>query len=64
LINKKEVVDYFGTQNNQHVCVPMARIMQVQDILNDLKVWGQISLIKESEQAIMDSYVSRLLKIA
>ena len=60
LINKKEVVDYFGTQDNQHVCIPMARIMQVQDILNDLTVWGQISPIKESEQAIMAGHVSRL----
>jgi len=60
LINKKQVVDYFGTQDNQHVCIPMARIMQVQDILNDLTVWGQISPIKESEQAIMASYVSHL----
>ncbi len=60
LINKKEVVDYFGTQDNQHVRIPMARIMQVQDILNDLTVWEQISPIKESEQAIMARYVSRL----
>jgi hypothetical protein len=34
--------------------------MQVQDILIDLTVWGQISSIKESEQAIMTRYVSRL----
>jgi len=60
LINKKEVVDYFGTQDNQHVCIPMARIMQVQDILNDLTVWGQISPIKESEQAIIAKHVSHL----
>ena len=60
LLNKKDVADYFGTQDNEHVCTPMARIMQVQDILNDLTVWGQISPIKESEQAIMASYVGRL----
>jgi hypothetical protein len=60
LINKKDVVDYFGTQDNQHVCIPMARIMQVQDILNDLTVWGKICPIKESEQAIMASQVSCL----
>jgi len=60
LINKKEVVDYFGTQDNQHVCVPMARIMQVQDILNDITVWGKISPIKESEQAIMARQVGDL----
>jgi len=60
LINKKEVADYFGTQDNQHVCIPMARIMQVQDILNDITVWGKTSSIKESEQAIMASHVSSL----
>ena len=60
LINKKEVVDYFGTQDNQHVCVPMARAMQVQDILNDITVWGKISPIKESEQSIMARQVCGL----
>ena len=60
LINKKEVVDYFGTQNNQHVRIPMARIMQVQDILNDITVWGKISSINESEQVIMARQVSNL----
>jgi len=60
LINKKEVVDYFGTQDNQHVRIPMARIMQVQDILNDITVWGKISSINESEQAIMTGQVCHL----
>lgn len=60
LINKKEVVDYFGTQDNQHVCIPMARIMQVQDILNDITVWGKLFPIKESEQVIMAGQVSHL----
>jgi len=60
LINKKEVVDYFGTQDNQHVCIPMARIMQVQDILNDITVWGKLFLIKESEQVILAGQVSHL----
>ena len=36
LVNKKEVIEYFGTQDNQHVSVPMARVMQIQDILNDI----------------------------
>ena len=60
LINKKEVADYFGTQDNQHICIPMARIMQIQDILNEITVWGKISPIKESEQSIMSRHVGDL----
>ena len=60
LMNKKEVVEYFGTQDNQHVSVPMARVMQVQDILNDITVWGDIRPISESEQAIMAGRVGQL----
>lgn len=60
LLNKKEVIDHFGTQDNQHGSTPMARIMQIQDILNDITVWGGIYPIKISEQAIMAKQVSRL----
>lgn len=60
LLNKKEVVEYFGTQDNHCVSIPMARIMQVQDILNDITVWGDICPIKESEQSIMSGQVSSL----
>jgi hypothetical protein len=60
LINRKEVINYFGTQDNQHVSIPMARVMQIQDILNDITVWGDIRPIKESEQAIMAQQVSNL----
>lgn len=60
LINKREVIEYFGTQDNQHVSVPMARVMQLQDILNDITVWGDIGPITESEQAIMAGQVGQL----
>jgi len=60
LMNRKDVVEYFGTQDNQRVSIPMARVMQVQDILNDITVWGAIRPIKESEQAIMVKQVSNL----
>lgn len=60
LLNKKEVIAYFGTHSNQHSCRPLARIMQIQDILNDMTVWGDIYPIKESEQSIMAEQVSRL----
>ena len=60
LMNKKDVIEYFGTQDNHCVSIPMARVMQVQDILNDITVWGDIRPIKESEQAIMAEQVSNL----
>lgn len=60
LVNKKEVIEHFGTQDNQYVSVPMARVMQVHDILNDITLWGTICPIKESEQAIMARRVSCL----
>lgn len=60
LMNKKEVIEHFGTQDNQFGGIPMARVMQVQDILNDITVWGDIRPIKESEQAIMAGQVRHL----
>lgn len=38
----------------------MARVMQAQDILNDITVWGVIRLIKELELVIMAKQVSDL----
>lgn len=60
LINKKEVIAHFGTQDNQHTAIPMARVMQIQDILNDITVWGNIGPIVESEQEIMARQVAHL----
>lgn len=60
LINKKEVIEHYGTQDNQYVQIPMARVMQVHDVLNEITVWGNIYAIKESEQAIMAEQVPRL----
>jgi hypothetical protein len=62
LMNKKEVIEHFGTQDNQHVGIPMARVMQIQDILNDITVWGTINPIKQSEQAIMAGQVRHLFE--
>jgi hypothetical protein len=60
LINREDVITYFGTQDNQHIKIPMARIMQVQDVLNDITVLGDIYPIKESEQTIMATLVTQL----
>ncbi len=60
LFNNKEVIEHFGVQDNQHVSIPMARVMQIQDILNDITVWGDIRPICESEQAIIAGQVRHL----
>jgi hypothetical protein len=60
LMNKAEVVEHFGTQENQHHGVPMARLMQVYDVLNELTVKAGIYPIKESEQSVMNSWAGSL----
>lgn len=60
LLDKQEIVKHFGTQDNQHVSIPMARVIQVYDVLNDITVWGDIYPIKKSEQAIIAEQISQL----
>ncbi len=62
LINKKEVIDYFGTQGNQHGSVPMARIVQIQDVLNEITVWGNISPINDSEVTVISNNIRHFRK--
>ncbi len=61
LLNKAEIINHFGTRNNQHVSVPMARVVQVYDILNDITLWGEMYPIKKSEPAIIASQVPQLV---
>ena len=42
VMNEPEVLDYFGSADNQFGGVPMARVMQIHDVLNDLTIWGDI----------------------
>jgi hypothetical protein len=60
LMNKPEVVEYFGSADNQYGGVPMGRAMQIHDVLNDLTVWGDIFPRKYSENAIIAQQVSFL----
>lgn len=62
LINKKEDIDYFGTHDNQHVSVPMAQIVQIQYVLNEITVWGNISPIKDSEMSIIINNIHHFRK--
>ena len=60
LVHKPEVAQYYGTQGNQFAAVPMARIVQVQDVLNDLTTWGDLYPITDSEPAIIARRISYL----
>jgi hypothetical protein len=60
LIKKPEIVNYFGTQNNQHSSIPMARILQAYDLLNDITVLSNIYPIKTGEQHIIAAQLESL----
>jgi hypothetical protein len=60
VMNVPEVVAYFGSADNQFVSVPMARVMQIHDVLNDLTIWGDILPGKFSENAIIADHISFL----
>ena len=55
LFNKEEVISYYGT----HSAVPMARIVQIHDVLNDISVWGGIYPIKQSEKGIVAEQIEQ-----
>lgn len=60
LIDKPEVIAHFGTQGNHHSQVPMARIMQIMNVLNDITVWGEILPTKYGERKIISHHIDRL----
>ena len=60
LIDRAEIVEKFGTQDNQHSKIPMARVMQLEDVLNKITIWGNISPIKESEGFIISKHIGEL----
>lgn len=60
VVNKPEVVAYFGLADNQFGGVPMARVMQIHDVLNDLTIWGDIFPRKLSENRIIASNIKHL----
>jgi hypothetical protein len=53
------MLHHFGAHDNQYGSVPMARVMQIHDVLNDITVWGDIYPIKTSELAIIAKQVPR-----
>lgn len=57
LINKQEVIDYFGVQTNQSGGVAMGRIMSVYDVLNEITIASHLLPIRYSEQEILNSWI-------
>ena len=60
VVNKPEVLHHFGSADNQFGGVPMARVMQIHDVLNDLTIWGHIFPRKCSENSIIASNIRHL----
>ena len=60
LLHTEGLVAHFGTQSNQHIATPLARVLQVHDVLNDLTVWGNIGPIAKAEQAMFADYIPHL----
>lgn len=53
-------MEHFGTHESQHYSVAMGRVMQLQDVLNDITVWGDIYPVKVPEKAIIASRIPYL----
>lgn len=62
LFNKPDVANYFGTvkNNHEHVSIPISRILQIQDVLNEVIVWAGMFPYKISEREIVSANISRL----
>jgi len=57
MINNKEVLEYFGTQDNQRTKVVMGRIMGIYDVLNEINVVSHLFPIGFSEKAIINKMI-------
>jgi hypothetical protein len=60
LVNNPEVIKYFGTQVNQHYAVPMGRVLQTYDVLNNIIVSSNIYPLRYSEQALSRNEIGHL----
>ncbi|XHR95201.1 IS4 family transposase [Mucilaginibacter sp. UC70_90] len=58
LVNKTEIVDYFGTQSNQAASVPMGRVMTCYDVLNRITVFNEMYPISYAEQYIANCWLA------
>jgi hypothetical protein len=62
VVNVPEVIAHFGTADNQFGSVPMARGLQIHDVLNDITIWGDIFPRSYGESTILASNIERLPK--
>lgn len=62
LMKKDEIIDYFGTQSNQFVEVPMARVMNSYDVLNNINLNSCIAPIKIGENKIATDWIKHYPK--
>ncbi len=60
MVHTAEVMAHFGSAANKFTAVPMARAMQVHDVLNDIRVWGDIFPRSESELSIICRHLQYL----
>ena len=60
LMKQPALAAHYGCQHNNDSAVPMARAIQVQDILNNITVWGSLNPIHDSEPLIMARHIHRL----
>ena len=60
LMDVAEVVNYFGTADNKYGGVPMARAIQIHDVLNDLTVWSDIFPRSQSENVVISNRIHNL----
>lgn len=56
----KEILEYFGTQENQYGGKAMARALFVYDVLNEISIHNEIHPIKTSESAILCDLITLL----
>lgn len=59
LLDRVSLRDYFGVQDNQYGDRVMARIVQVEDVLNRITVYGNIVPLHLSEQSVAYSLADR-----
>ncbi len=54
LPDRDEIVKHFGKHSNQYSQVPLSRVIQVEDVLNKITVYGNIYSIATSEQEVVN----------
>lgn len=62
LLNKEALEAHFGVQSNQHTKRVMARIVQVEDVLNHLTLYGTIVPSQASEVGVVCGMAHRLFQ--